>query len=274
MRRCGVLDNYEQEISGPKPIFTHVNGSAMLENYRKRKKNPDYRYGQSFYLRTTARHIIRMVDKSDVEKMTAFCRENYPLSLQVLFFMGVRTSIARLNKREKDVSLFTIAARRATLEEKMAGGTRALALPFRTIMEENLEFKDALTLIMDKQNILYRHADYDTMDIFKLMRTIYGCPPQDTYFPLHFTFQPVPMVVKDEIQASTKWYCNGTAATNLSLAIMDGDGTGSLRCYYEYHDKVIQPETLNKFHDAITGTILAGVENPHIQLKDLLDMPL
>ena len=262
---------WEQEISGSKPVFTHINGPVMLKRYRLLRLDPKHRYGRSFFLRTTARHYTCMISKDDVDQMKAFCQENQVPSLQALFFMGVRTAIASLNNRETDVSLFAVSARRATLEEKLAGGSRAVALPFRTIMDESTTFTEALNIILDKQNVLYRHADFDTMDIFSIMKKNYGVQLYETYFPLHFTFQPIPMVVREGVNASTRWYCNGAAATGLSLTIMDGDGKGALRCYYEYHDKLIRPETLTRFHELIMSAILAGCANPQIRLKELLD---
>jgi len=265
------IEFWKQELSVSTPIFTHVNGRRMLEKWRKFKRDPDHRFGRSIYFRTTAKHVVHMVDKKDVEAMRTFCEENRIPSPQVLFFMGVRTAIAILNDREKDVSLFLIAARRATLEEKSCGGTRALSLPLRSIMEDDLTFLDALNMLLDKQNILFRHADLDTVEFFKLQRSIINMAVGETYIALHFTFQPVQLTLHDGIKTNTKWYCNGAAASNLGLSVMDGDGTGSLRCYYEYLDKVIKPQTLDILHSYMLKVIMTGIQNPSIQMKDLMD---
>lgn len=264
---------WNNEISGPPPIFTHVNGTVMLEKWRKFKRDPEYRFGRSLYFRTTARHVVRMVEKEDVDKMKAFCTENGIPSMQALFFFGIRTAIARVNDRQKDVAILSVAARRATLEEKNCGGTRATALPLRTIMEEDMPFTDALHAIIEKQTILFRHADMDIMKIFAIGHKNYGYSPLETYTPLHFTFQPVTLEIHGR-PTSTQWYCNGSAGSNAGLSVMDGDGTGALRCYYEYHDRVIKPETLEKIHDYMVRVILAGVEKPDIRMKDLLDIPV
>lgn len=264
---------WDQELSGPKPIFTHINGSEVLQKQRDKKKDPELRFGNSFFIKTTAAHVVRMVEKEDVDKMKAFCLENGIPTLQVLFLLGLRTCLAKVNGREKDVSINSVVARRGTLEEKQSGGTRVHPLPFRTIFEEDVSFMDMLQTILEKQNILYRHADFDPMEAFKLMHKNYGFPPQNTYITIHLTFQPVPMAAKNGAKVSTKWYCNGTAASNLGISIMDGDGTGALRCYYEYHDSMIKPQTLDKTHQFMTRVILAGIENPSITLKELMDLP-
>lgn len=268
------IEFWKQELSASKPMFTHVNGRVMLEKWRRFKRDPNYRYGRSLYLRTTARHVVRMVEKEDVDAIRIFCSDNRIPSPQAVFFMGVRTAIAKFNQREQDIAILLVTARRATLEEKFAGGTRALAVPLRTVMDEDITFMDALNMIIDKQNILFRHADLDTMEFFALQSKIINLPAIETYTPLHFTFQPVPMTLHDGIKASTMWYCNGSAAPNLGISVMDGDGTGSLRCYYEYHDKVIKPQTLDDLHDYMMRVIRAGISYPSVKLKDLLDLPV
>lgn len=265
---------WNQEISGPKPIFTHVNGRSMLEEQRKAKKDPEYRFGKSLYILTSASHVVRMVEKEDVDLMKIFCQEYKIPSLQVLFYWGMRTTMARVNDREKDVSMYLIAARRATVEEKLVGGTRALSLPVRTIMEEDITFLDALNMIYNKQNELFRHADMDTMDIFAMQHKNFEIPQIETITSIYLSFQPVPLSLSDGTKVSTKWYCNGTAATSSSLTIMDGDGTGALRCYYEYLNRIIKPETLNEFHDFMIKVIKAGIANPQVPLKELLDLPV
>ncbi|MEI8199638.1 MAG: condensation domain-containing protein [Eubacteriales bacterium] len=265
---------WEQELSGPKPIFTHVNGSIVLEKQREKKKDPQLRFGNSFFIRTTAAHVVRMIEKEDVDKMKAFCLENGIPTMQVLFLLGIRNYLAKVNGREKDVSINSVVARRGTIDEKLTGGTRVHPLPFRTIFEEDVTFMEMLKIILEKQNILYRHADFDPMEAFKIMHKNYDFPPQNTYITLHLTFQPVPLEAKNGAKVRTKWYCNGTAASNIGVSIMDGDGTGALRCYYEYHDKMIEPETLDKTHNYMKNVILAGIGNPHLTLKELLDLPV
>lgn len=263
---------WNQELSGPKPIFTHINGSIVLQKQREKKKDPELRFGNSFFIRTTAAHVVRMVEKEDVDKMKDFCVENGIPTLQVLFLLGLRTYLAKVNSREKDVSINSVVARRGTLEEKQSGGTRVHPLPFRTIFEENAAFSEMLKAILDKQNILYRHADFDPMEAFKIMHKNFEFPPQNTYITIHLTFQPVPMTAKNGAKVYTKWYCNGTAASNLGISIMDGDGTGALRCYYEYHDTMIKPQTLDAAHNFMNKVILTGIGNPSVTLGELLDL--
>lgn len=258
---------------GTPPIYTHINGSIMLEKYRKLIRKPDYRFGRTFFLRTAAKHEVLMVDKAVMDQIKAFCLQN-SIPVQMMFIMGLRTFLARVNGRERDISLYNIVARRGTLEEKTSGGTRVQAMPFRTIFDEDLPFLEALGKLLEKQNTIYRHADIDTMELFDLAYSLYGMKRGEDFCSLPMTFQPVPMDFGNDMKIRTKWYCSGTAAASIYLTIMDGDGTGALRCYYEYMTKIIKAETIRICHRYILNVIQAGMENPAITVKDLLDLPL
>jgi hypothetical protein len=111
--------------------------------------------------------------------------------------------LAIVNGRQKDISILSIVARRGTLEEKLTGGTRAIGLPLRTVMEEDISFLDAIRMVLEKQNFLYRHSDMGTMEIYAIMHKNYGYKPYETCFPLHLTFQPVALVGKNGEKAKS-----------------------------------------------------------------------
>lgn len=259
---------------GPPPISTHVNGSIMLEKYRKFKRKPDYRFGRGISLRTTARHAVHMVSAADMAKMTAFCQTNRIATTQVLFTLGVRLYLAKVNQREQDISFHLISARRGTLVEKLCSGTRVHPLILRTIMAEQVTFAEAIDQLREKQHAMFRHPNLSPLEMFALMSQHFAYSPLEGYSALHLTFQPVPLIDRNGVSVSTWWYCNGTAASAIGLSIMDGDATGALRCYYEYQDHQIKPETIARFHTYMIQVILAGIANPNISLKNLLDLPV
>jgi len=267
------VEFWNQEMSGDMPIFTHVRGSVVLEKWRRIKRDPEYRFANGLHIRTTAKHAVLMVGKEEVDEMLAFLEKQSLPSLQALFFVGIRMYLAIVNGRQKDISILSIVARRGTLEEKLSGGTRANSLPLRTVMNEDLSFIDAVRMVLAKQNLLYRHADTGTFEIFGIMHKNFGYKPYETCFPLHITFQPVPLVGKNGERAESKWYCNGAAASDFSISIMDGDGTGALRCYYEYQDKHIAKDIPEKVHRTMLRVIMAGIRNPDITIGDLLSIP-
>ena len=256
------------EIGQDEPFYTDVNGSQVLERFRKKNKNSDARYSNSFFIRTKADHVVRTIDKEDIEKMKAFLKAYEFPSMHILFLMGLRTYLSKVNGTN-DVSISSIVARRATLEEKFSGGTRAQFVPFRTIIEEDTTFREALNILLDKENILYRHADINPMEIFGMEQRAFPLKQGQTYRGASLTFQPVPMEIGNGMHAETRWYPNGASAQPFYLTIMDGDGSGGLKCYYEHIISHIEPETINTCHDYMLKVILEGISHPEMKLSEL-----
>lgn len=186
--------------------------------------------------------------------------------------MGLRTYLAKVNNHEEDVCYYNIVARRGTLEEKNTGGTRVHFVHFRTIMPPETTFQEGCRMLYDKQNELYRHADFSPMEMFDIEHAM--CPPNPghSYRSVSLTYQPVSMSVGDGPAIETRWYSNGAVAQPFYLTVMDGDGTGGLKCYYEYMSNVIQPERVADVHRYMTKVMVEGAKNPDITLKELYDL--
>src|SRR5659263_54554 len=121
-----------------------------------------------------------LLPKDIVEKVGQYCTAN-GFSMQHLFFLAYRSYFSKVNKREKDIYFNISVARRGTLEEKNSGGTRVHAIPFRTIMEENITFREALEKLKEYQSIVYRHADFDYLPIDTEYKAYYKVGPLASY---------------------------------------------------------------------------------------------
>lgn len=267
---------WQEELGryGFPPMYTSIDGIGRLKKYRKLIRKPDYPFCRTMYLRTRARHELLSVQKEDVDRMKEFCEQNRIPTMQLLFFVGLRSFLARVSDRSRDVTILNVLARRGTLEEKRSGGTRPIGLYVRTVFDEDLSFLDSLTRVMEKQNTLYRKSDVDTMEIIGLMAKMYGMKMYEGYATTMFTFQPIPLDFGNGWKVRSRWYCNGTAASSVYVMVMDGDEAGSLNCYYEYLYSIIPRENIYACHDYILKVIRTGMENPGITMKELLDLPL
>lgn len=267
-----ALDYWTKEFTKEEPMFTHINGSEVIEKFRKKKGDETLRYSGSFYLRSTSGHDLYWIDKEDIDKMSEFLKEYKFPSLQVLFHMGLRTYLAKVNSQENDVCYYNIVARRGTLEEKSTGGTRVHFMHYRTIMPPETTFYDGCKILYDKQNELYRHADFSPMEMFEIEHSMTPSKPGFSYRSASLTFQPVPMSVGDGPEIETRWYTNGAVAQPFYLTVMDGDGTGGLKCYYEYMSNVITKDRVEDVHRYMTKVMLEGTRNPQITLQQLYDL--
>ena len=254
------------------PLLSHINGPSVLEKYRKKKRNPNLRYAHTLGMRTAARHEVCYVPKEDVEKIQAFCEQS-KISMQAVFMFGVRTSLSKLNNRQQDIGFTATFARRGTLQEKRAGGSRVHSSTFRTIMEEDRTFEQACQEIYNYQTLIYRHAEADTVEIINMEGKTYHRKGYFTgWHTTVFTFQPIKLVMPDGTPLHSKWYCNGAFSSTNYLTIMDADGTGALRCYHEYQKHVIKPERIRLFQSLMVQAIMAGINSPSATIGEILDL--
>lgn len=262
---------WEKTLDTSEPIFTDVNGSSTLEKYRKKKKNPNLRYAQVFTLFTKANNVMLPVPKELVSSMETFCEAN-KLPMQALVLLAYSNYFSKVNNGELDFDIHTVVARRGTLKEKISGGSRVHFMPLRIIYEEKTTFKEACEIISEKQTKIYRHASIDPLEVMGIWKKIFNVPQIGTYLSTSLTFQPVKLVSPSGVQIETKWYGNGAAANPLYLTVMDGDGSGSLKFYYEYQTHCINSDTIQKLHSHMLKVFEAGVSNQDITIGELLNI--
>lgn len=251
------------------PIFTHVNGSSELERFRKKKKDPNWRWGRVFTLFTKANHTMLPCSTDVVEKMKAYCdAQNLPM--QSLVLLAFFCYLAKVNTIEKNVLFHTVVARRATLAEKNTGGSRVHFMPFWLIYEGHETFRELSKIIQEKQMAVFRHAEIDPLEVMGMLKKKYNAGRFDSYATASVTFQPVQLTGPEGVKIETKWYGNGVAAQPFYLTVMDGDGTGGLKFYYEYQTHHISLETVKRLHGYMMKVIEAGIENDEITINDLL----
>jgi hypothetical protein len=264
------LEFFERMFAEAEPIFTDINGHTLLEKYRKRKRNPNLRYAVNLsIIFTRAKNIMLPIPKELVRKMEAYCTAQ-KVTMQSLILLAIRSYFSKVNKNEKDISLHTVVARRGTLAEKNAGGTRVHFMPFRTIIEENDTFKKACELITEKQSTIYRHADMDPLEVLNMWHKAYKVPKMGNYLGASITFQPVKLISPDGSDIETKWYSNGTAAMPIYFTVMDGDGDGSLKLYYEYQIRKVSLDTIQKMHRYMLNVIEEGATKEEITIGKIL----
>ncbi len=265
---------WEKEFpSHSEPIFTGINGREALEKTRKKLKNPNFRSVKAFSLRTKGDHFIDLFSKDLVDRMTAFSVAN-KIPLQALIMLSFRTYLSRVNNKEKDIFYYTVLARRGTLAEKNCGGSKVYFLPFRTNIGEDTTFMEALNIIAEKQSSVYRHSAINPLEVLNIIRTTYNIELGFVYSTGSLTFQPIPLKGVNGTKLHTKWYPNGGASNRFYLTIMDDDGSGALRFYYEHQITHIKKEWLQKLHRYMEKVIEKGINDKDITIKELLDIEI
>jgi len=271
-KRQADREFWMDQIHSGEPIWTDINGFGDLEEFRRKKKNPELRHiNGELALRNKSKNLMIWFPEDIVQKAGQYCTSN-GFSMQHLFFLAYRSYFSKVNKREKDIYFNISVARRGTLEEKNSGGTRVHAKPFRMKLEENITFREALEKIKEHQSNIYRHVDFDYLEIDMEYKSYYKVAPLGSYACGMFTFQPVSTTTSDESAVYTNWYDNGAYPGRIYLTVMDGDGNGALKCYYQYRISHVSVDTIKKLHTYMEHLFLAGIENDSMTIGSLLDL--
>jgi len=264
---------WRTQLAASEPLFTSLKGSQELAAYRKKKKSPDLRVCRSFFLRSRAGQVVKVVSAEDVERCKAFLVEQRFPSLQLLFTLALRTYLSKVNGRTPDVTFGGTLSRRGTLDEKRTGGSRVHHLDVRSDLPETTTFMEALEALLEKQNLHYRHMDFPSVEVMGMAQEAYGTKPGTTHSGVLMTFQTATFAFEDGLRFKTRWYGNGATAIAAYLTVMDDDGSGGLRCYWEHSLTRMPTKYIEDAHDFMVRAIRAGIERPTITLGELMDLP-
>src|SRR5690554_4993907 len=102
------------------------------------------------------------------------------------------------------------------------------------------------------------------------MNNAYNIPRIGAHCFSALTFQPVKLSIEG-IKIHTKWYSNGTAPNPIYITVMDDDGSGGFKFYYEYQTAIVSQATLRDLHDFMMGFIETGINNNDITIGELMD---
>ena len=255
------------------PIFTDVLGPGRLEATRKEMNNPNMRAANMGQRDSKADHQVFHLEPQPTQELVDYCERN-KIPMVCLLMMGLRTYLSKQNNFEKDISIKSTVARRATVLDKKSGGTRVHFFPCRTIVEENQTFKEGMKVVQKAQNELFRHANYDPVALMCEMQELYGYQPAFTHECMTLTYQPLSLRSQDErlkdIDYKCKWYPNGAAGQALYLTVMHNSYDHGLDFYFEYQPSMISKQQLQDMYYYVCKIIFLGVQNEELTVGEIL----
>lgn len=266
---------FRKLIESSEPIYNGIDGTKKLQEARKKSGNPNVRAAVNVSDSVDSALDIFHLGEEPTRRLMSFC-EKYHVSLVCLLLMGLRTYFQKMNGNE-DVSINTAIARRATLLEKKCGGTRIHSFPFRTIFSEDKTFLEGIYEIRDKQNEMFRHANYDPVAYFAYRSKLYPNKNGETYEPMSLTYQPMTLKEKGldqlgDIHYKTKWYPNGATTQAMYLTVMHRPEDNGLDFNFEHQIKAVSKEQLEYLYYYLCRIMFKGVENPNLPIGDIMKL--
>ncbi len=266
---------FRRLIESSEPIYNGIDGTAKLEMERDRHNNPNLRAAVNISDSVESALDVFHLEGEPTKRLMDFCSRQH-ISLTCLLIMGLRTYFQKVNGLD-DVSINTAIARRATLKEKKCGGTRIHSFPFRTVIPKETKFIDALFEIRERQNELFRHANYDPVAYFKYRSQVYKNPAGCTYEPMSLTYQPMTLKEKGleqlgDIRYKTKWYPNGATTQGMYLTVMHRPEDNGLDFNFEHQIRAVSRKQLEYLYYYLCKIMFKGIENPNLTVDDILKL--
>lgn len=266
---------FHKLIEESEPIYNGIDGTWKLEQERKQAGDPTLRAAVNVSDSVDSTLDVFHLEAEPTKRLMDFC-EKYHVSLACLLIMGLRTYFQKMNGND-DVSINTAIARRATLAEKKSGGTRIHSFPFRTIISEDKTFLEGIYMIRDKQNEMFRHANFDPVSYFSYRSQFYHIENGRTYEPMSLTYQPMTLKEKGldklgDIQYKTKWYPNGAMTHAMYLTVMHRPEDNGLDFSFEHQLKAVSRQKLEYMYYYLCKIMFKGIENPGLPIGDIIKL--
>jgi len=265
-----------EEIQCSEPMYTDFTGMGRLLTQRRESGNPYQRSAMVVSHDPEAAISVYHLEKEPSEQLMQFCAYNH-VPMASLLLMGLRTVLSKFNDNEKDVSIKSCISRRGTLLEKRSGGTRIHFFPIRTIMEPEMTFMDGLQMMQEKQNRLFRHANYDPIALTRERAQYWKLQPGASYESISLTYQPMSMRDPNaqdvpDIPYKSMWYTNGVAAQPLYLTVMHRVEDNGLNFHFEYRKDAVTEYEMEYLYYYLCRVLFRGIENHSRTIGEILDM--
>lgn len=263
----------EYFAKGGEPFYAGVHGPEFLEKTRIKKKNPNLRVPAAYNpLLDKCDMISGHIGPEDAERIFAFCKEKM-IAPESLFMLGLRTHCSAINYRTEDVFMMATCSKRAGVKEKKMSGCLTQPIQVRTIIPETATFEEALNEYTSVRTQLYRHMDYPYITARDLSREMYNYNLIQGPACMMFSWIPVPIDLDAlGFRFDFRTYDLGRYFTPLYTICSPDPKDKGINLSYMYRVKLSEKSHIEKLHENAVKVVLAGIENPKLTIKELLDM--
>ncbi len=250
------------------PYYASVAGPELLEKERKRKKNPNLMSTTGAYspLNDKGGYLKFSLSGEESKKIFEYCETNN-ISPEVLFLMGARTHISKINNRNPYSFLNLMCNKRINFKEKYMGGCLAQTLQIITNFDENITFKQGLAEMNRVRTDLFRNIYYPYPYARDILREMYNLKATQGQASLMFSW--IPLSDLDVDFEYINYYQNRTFTPLYVLCSTDTNN--NIYIQYTYRKKIMTDRDIYNLHTNMVKIILKAIDDSDITLKELMD---
>ncbi len=258
------------------PIFNDYLLENRLYKQRAENNNPNQRFVKMYEgEHPESRSKYFEVDAETTDSIMSACEKN-GLSIATVLMTALRTTLSAFNKNEEDVGHKFMVHRRGNLLEKKSGGIRMHFFTLRTKVDAGKTFREAVDIVGDAQNEIFRHSSFHTLEMYHIMHQVRGTGSLDqTYDPMSFSYQPY-MEVAAESEEQRKsaigvWYNNDVSAQNMYLTVKHRPNDKGFEFIFEYRLNEKPLKDIDVFYDKMMSVLKLGCADPEITIGEILE---
>ncbi|MBQ6324161.1 MAG: hypothetical protein IJI22_04975 [Bacilli bacterium] len=251
------------------PYYASVAGPALLEKERKRKRNPNLMSTTGAYspLNDKGDYLKFTLSEEESKKILNYCEKNN-VSPEILFLMGARTHISKINNRNPYSFLNLMCNKRTNFKEKYMGGCLAQTLQIITNLDENKTFREGIQEMTRVRTELFRNIYYPYPYARNLLRKMYNL--KATQGQASFMLSWIPLTDLEIDFEYTSYYRKRTF--NPLYILTSTDTNNNIFIQYTYRTKIMTKEDVCSLHTNMFKIISKAIDNPDITLKELMDL--
>ena len=262
----------EYFAKGGEPFYAGVHGPELLEKERKKKNDPNLHVTDAAYapFNDKAKVVSYGIDAERSKKILEYCLANNTAP-ETLFTFAIRTYCSAINYRCEDVFFNLMCSKRITYKDMRTGGCMAQTLQVRTIIPETATFSEGMDELFRVRTQLFRHLSFPFIYARGMLMKMYDHKTTQGVASFMFSWLPIPVDRLGDYTFEFKTYNLGRYFNPLYAICYPDPITKGIRMHYMYRCKVVTPEQVKSLHDNMVNIMMAGIENPDITVKELLD---
>jgi hypothetical protein len=255
------------------PLYSDIQGPAVLEEARKRHKNKKLRSSDIELDNLFVAVKDYKLEPEATKNLLDFCM-NHQLSMTNLLLLGIRTYLSKVNNGQEDITIENFISRRSTHDEWTSGGSRTIMFPCRTVISPDTDFMSAAYEIQNVQNRIYMHSNYDPQLIVDEMRKRYKTPENTSYESCYLTYQPMPVKLDNphlaSIKQHSKWFANGAATKKMYLTVSHTED-GGMNFSYHYQVAHLCEHDMELLYYYMMRILFKGIAEPDMTIGEIME---
>ena len=253
------------------PTYLGVEGPRHLDALRAKKKDPTIKYVSMFDPFNDKAAFTKKVIPQELSAKAIDYMDKNQISGEVLVQLAMRLYLSKINNRITDTYFIVLCPRRKTLSQKRSGGTYAIPVPWRIVLDENDSFEDAVKKMLGIQNWAFRHMDYPYLEYRTLQQKLFNYSSAAAASTMMFSWFPL----EEDTMAGWDYefvgYGIGRYVMVLYTFAMKDTKNKTLKITYQHRTKYISVEDIDKFHSGTEKVLELAMSNPQATIGEILD---